>query len=114
MRNLAIASALTLALSSHGFAHDTGEFNDLRPEVRSKFFESPGIQICCAEADGHRVSYRGNFEQGYEVEIDGKWYAVSSEKVVTSPKNPTLEGIVWYMHRNGEIEVRCFSPASGV
>jgi hypothetical protein len=114
MKTLTIASAMMLALISYGYPKDTGEFNDIPPDLRSKFFDAPGIKLCCAEADGHRVNYRGNFEQGYEVEIDGKWHAVSPEKVVTNPKNPTLEGIAWYMHRDGEIEIRCFSPASGV
>ena len=68
-------------------------------------------------ADGHRTDYDirplggSGYESGYWVPIDGKWYPVPPEAVITTD-NPVGEAVVWYvLQAGGHYYIRCFVPA---
>jgi hypothetical protein len=54
-------------------------------------------------------------QQGhYRVRIQGKWFVVPDDSVVTEP-NRFGPAIVWpYQERDGTTRIRCFIPGAGV
>jgi len=117
----AIATALLIALciciATHGFGFDKPEYQNIDPKVRDWFksIHSPKGVPCCDIADGHRTTWRGTSEGGYEVPIADEWRKVPPEAIVYNAGNPTGEAIVWYV-KQGEntYHIRCFVPGGGV
>lgn len=113
--------ALALALiCTPDKAHDNGQWNDIPDHIRSWFkgVRSPSGIPCCDIADGHRTTWRGDKDGGYEVPIDGAWRRVPPEAVITNAGNPTGEAVVWYTRvsiQGGDVyHIRCFVPGDGV
>lgn len=119
MRSI-VRATLLVAFSSLPFAadaFDNGQYNDVPPNIRSWFknVRSPHGIPCCDIADGHRTTWRGNKEGGYEVPIDGTWRPVPNEAIVYNAGNPTGEAIVWYVQQGADsYYIRCFVPGGGV
>jgi hypothetical protein len=116
MLRLALASALSLAcvISTHAF--DKPEYESVDPKIRDWFksVRSKNGVPCCDIADGHRTTWRGTSEGGYEVPIEGQWRKVPPEAVVLNAGNPVGEAIVWYVLAGpGAYYIRCFVPGSG-
>lgn len=106
----------TLVLSLPAGATDQGQYANVPENIRSWFksVQSPKGVPCCDIADGHRTTWRGGKDGGYEVPIDGEWLAVPSEAIVYNAGNPVGEAIVWYTKYSGKIFIRCFVPGDGV
>lgn len=73
-------------------------------------------QLCCSVADGRTledpdVETRNN---QYWVRIDGTWYPVPDEALVTVP-NKFGQPVVWpIMGLDGKLVIRCFMPGAGL
>jgi len=118
---LGVAIVLMWALLAQraALAHDAGGkyaqselhewFNGLRS--KSNF-------PCCSFADGQTVidadwDIIGGENAHYRVRIEGQWFDVPDEAVVTVPNRLGL-AVVWpVVYVNGETHVRCFMPGSG-
>lgn len=66
---------------------------------------------CCSDADGSVLSdldWEVN-DGHYRVRIEGQWIDVPDEAVLKQPNiyGPTM---VWPMHYNGMLQIRCFIP----
>lgn len=88
--------------------------------VLHEWFEhqySIGKSFCCNEADGHilnETEWRTN-GKGYDVNINGKWYAIPPEAMVDVRRggpNPTGHAVVWYKIK-GDDDVTIFCFAQG-
>lgn len=72
-----------------------------------------GKGMCCSLADGETVadpdwdSKAGH----YRVRLEGEWVDVPDEAVITEP-NRDGRTMVWPMHNDGLITIRCFMPGS--
>ncbi len=69
----------------------------------------------CLFADGRTVGDPDwNTDKGqYNVRIDGEWYAVPNEAVVSEP-NKYGPPVVWpYKDFDGTVKIRCFLPGGG-
>lgn len=100
-------------------ARDVGQIPaDTPPSTREWFktLRNPGGYLCCDIADGHRTTWRGTADGSYEVQIDGEWWPVPRETVITSAGNPVHEAVVWYYRPWGKDDpiIRCFVPGDGV
>jgi hypothetical protein len=108
------------ALSSLSFgaaAFDNGQYNDVPANIRSWFksVRSPHGIPCCDISDGHRTTWRGDKNGGYEVPIEGEWRPVPAEAIVYNAGNPTGEAVVWYERQDANTYyIRCFVPGGGV
>jgi hypothetical protein len=114
-RALFVAALSTVAFGAAAF--DNGQYNDVPANIRSWFkgVRSPHGVPCCDIADGHRTTWRGNKEGGYEVPIEGEWRLVPPESIVYNAGNPTGEAIVWYVRQGtNAYYIRCFVPGDGV
>ena len=127
---IAVAAICILVLAVLGFAlastpasaFDNGQYGDVPDNIRSWFksVKSPNGVPCCDIADGHRTTWRGTPEGGYEVPINGEWAPVPPESIVYNAGNPTGEAIVWYVLKDatapflGRWHIRCFVPGGGV
>jgi hypothetical protein len=113
LKSLALAGALSLALSScvipRAQAFDNGQYKDVPPNIRNWFksVRSPQGIPCCDISDGRRTVWRAASVPpgGYEVFVDGEWLPVPPEAIVLGANNPTGDSIVWL--RADKI-VRCF------
>lgn len=68
---------------------------------------------CCSDADGYAVS-DPDWESkngGYRVRIDGEWYDVPPDAVITEP-NRAGRTMVWPIKGWGGLTIRCFMPGS--
>jgi len=73
---------------------------------------------CCSDADGTALSdvdweTKGNH---YRVRIEGQWFDVPDEAVITEP-NRVGKTMVWPMYNRAlggtlSVEIRCFMPGS--
>ncbi len=103
---------------------DREELKNVRPEVRQWFdqMRSPGGQVCCSYADGHRTDY--DMRQGqYWIPIEGEWYPVPPEAVIYDV-NPIGDAVVWYLSQfvegmtaamlSAPYKIFCFVPSGGV
>jgi hypothetical protein len=113
---LALASALALALSTHVLAFDKPEYQTVDPIIRDWFksVRRPSGALCCDIADGHRTTWRGSKDGGYEVPVEGEWLRVPPDAVIIRPDNPTGEAVVWFGKYAGGLYIRCFVPGGGV
>ncbi len=96
-------------------ATDQGQYANVPANVRAWFkaVRSPNGVPCCDIADGHRTTWRGRSDGGYDAQIDGQWVPVPSEAVVENAGNPVGEAVVWYTKFNGKAFIRCFVPGGG-
>jgi len=98
-------------------AFDNGQWDSIDPKIRDWFksVRSKNGIPCCDMADGHRTTWRGTSEGGYEVPIADEWRKVPPEAIVYNAGNPTGEAIVWYVKQGENIyHIRCFVPGGGV
>lgn len=68
---------------------------------------------CCSDADGYAVS-DPDWESkngGYRVRIEGEWYDVPPDAVITEP-NRAGRTMVWPIKGWGGLTIRCFMPGS--
>ncbi len=79
-----------------------------------------GKGACCSDADGTALSdvdwKRSDDGNRYTVRIEGQWWDVPDEAVITEP-NRAGRTMVWPVYvRNGivliRIDIRCFMPGS--
>jgi hypothetical protein len=117
MRHLATAiliflAVLVLASIPKSHARDNGQYanSPLREWFRN-LTDQRGFG-CCAMSDGSAVedpdweSSNGH----YRVRVDGVWFDVPDEAVITEP-NRAKRTMVWMIQiYNGPLEVRCFLP----
>jgi hypothetical protein len=68
---------------------------------------------CCSDADGSAVSDVDWESKGghYRVRIDGEWYDVPEDAVITEP-NRVGRTMVWPIHGYQGLSIRCFMPGS--
>jgi hypothetical protein len=72
--------------------------------------------LCCSFADGFRVdNVDWDTQDGhYRVRLNGQWIVVPDNAVVTEP-NKFGAAVVWpYMGTDGQTQIRCFLPGTGV
>ena len=106
--------ATVLLVSSTALAHDDGRYAG--SPLKSWFDElRSGRGPCCSDADGTALSdVDWKSEDGhYIVRIDGKWWRVPDDAVLTGP-NLAGRTMVWPVYfRMGGVEdilIRCFIP----
>ena len=93
-------------------ARDDGRYanSPLKP-----WFDSlkSGKGPCCSDADGYAVSDPDwESKSGhYRVRIEGEWYEVPDEAVITEP-NRAGRTMVWPIKGWGGLTIRCFIPGS--
>jgi hypothetical protein len=72
--------------------------------------------LCCSFADGFRIdNVDWDTQDGhYRVRLNGQWIVVPDNAVVTEP-NKFGAAVVWpYMGTDGQTQIRCFLPGTGV
>jgi hypothetical protein len=72
--------------------------------------------LCCSFADGFRVdNVDWDTQDGhYRVRLNGQWIVVPDNAVVTEP-NKFGAAVVWpYTGTDGQTQIRCFLPGTGV
>ena len=118
---IAMVSVACSALSQPAQAADHGQLGPASPEIKAwaNSLENKWKEGCCSTADGWKpqeVEYdmKGN---KYRVKIEGQWYDVPPEAVITSPNRFGFP-VVWYYQTwlNGirpSISIRCFIPGAG-
>jgi hypothetical protein len=107
--------AVMAGLASTALAFDNGQYDDVSPDIRNWFRNvlAPNGLPCCDIADGHRTDY--DVRDGtYWVPIDGEWVPVPEHAVLRNVANPVGQAVVWYVHRDGRVVIRCFVPADAV
>jgi len=75
-----------------------------------------GNGLCCSFADGFRVDdVDWDTQDGhYRVRLNGEWIVVPDSSVVSEP-NKFGPAVVWpYMGIDGQTQIRCFLPGTGV
>lgn len=115
MRAMFVTASLILPYGAAAF--DYGQYNDVPANIRSWFksVRSPNGIPCCDISDGHRTTWRGDKDGGYEVPIEGEWHRVPPEAIVYNAGNPTGEAVVWYVRQGAQAYyIRCFVPGGGV
>jgi hypothetical protein len=72
---------------------------------------SSGKGLCCSMSDGEMVADVDWDSAGghYRVRLEGRWVEVPDDAVITEP-NRAGRTMVWPMHFDGEISIRCFMP----
>lgn len=116
--------ALVIAAGRAAHAGDNGQIPPNVPDNIRAWFKSvrsPHGVPCCDIADGHRTTWRGGKDGGFEVPIlmpesdEAEWVPVPPEAVVYSAGNPVGEAVVWYVIQGpGAVYIRCFVPGDGV
>jgi hypothetical protein len=95
-------------------ARDRGQYANSTPEMKA-WFDSlrSGKGPCCSDADGSAVSdVDWETSNGhYRVRIDGEWFDVPDEAVITVP-NRVGRTMVWPLHGYQGVTIRCFMPGS--
>jgi hypothetical protein len=115
MRGVFIVALSSLPYAAVAF--DNGQYNDVSPNIRSWFksVRSPHGIPCCDISDGHRTTWRGDKDGGYEVPIEGQWQRVPPEAIIYNAGNPVGEAVVWYVRQGtNSYYIRCFVPGGGV
>lgn len=72
--------------------------------------------LCCSFADGRAVDDPDVDMDGgkYRVRIDGTWYDVPDDALVSVP-NKFGRAVVWpYVDYTGKTKIRCFMPGAGI
>ena len=114
-KRILIGSALLmLQMASYpGLARDTdGRYAN---SPLKQWFDSlrSGKGPCCSDADGSAVSdVDWESKSGhYRVRIDGEWFDVPDEAVITEP-NRVGRTMVWPIRGYQGLSIRCFMPGS--
>jgi hypothetical protein len=108
-------AALLMALAAPPtLARDRGQYANSTPEMKA-WFDSlrSGKGPCCSDADGSAVSdvdWETN-DGHYRVRIDGEWFDVPDEAVITEP-NRVGRAMVWPLRGYQGVTIRCFMPGS--
>ena len=116
---LAIALAMEMFWLAFAEARDLGQYAQVDPSIRQWFngLKAGGNGIpCCSYADGLSITDADWDTQGdhYRVRVDGQWYDVPPEAVITEP-NKVGTAVVWpWADGTGVVHIRCFIPGSGV
>src|SRR6266568_3194353 len=89
-------------------ARDDGRYSQ---SPLKQWFDSlkSGKGPCCSDADGYALS-DVDWESGnghYRVRIDGEWYEVPDDAVITEP-NRVGRTMVWPMRGYQGLSIRCF------
>jgi hypothetical protein len=113
---LLIVLVSSWALTSLALARDNGQWAQTDPARRQWFggLKSPGGGLCCSFADGWQIDDADwNTHDGhYLVRIEGTWYVVPDEALVTERNKYGLP-VVWPVKtKDGEIRIRCFMPGT--
>jgi len=110
-----LVATLLLAMIPPAIARDNGQYAQKSPEMRDwvrGLKDKRGVG-CCDTADGYPAEAEWDTDsKGYRVRIDGKWYAVPDETVITEP-NRFGYAVVWYWFNGGVPMIRCFLPGGG-
>lgn len=106
--------ALVLALSVHlGHARDLdGRYANSPLKAWFDQLRSSGGANCCSDADGTAIAdVDWETKNGrYRVRIDGQWFDVPDDAVVTEP-NRAGRTMVWPLkYHDGSTHIRCFMP----
>jgi hypothetical protein len=103
-------------------AHWKPEYAELSPQIQHWFqgLRAPQSRVpCCELSDGMNpnaddIEWDTKGEH-YTVRIEGKWYVVPDEAVITEP-NKYGRAVVWYYPVEGahpSVVIRCFLPGGG-
>jgi hypothetical protein len=107
-----LALALLLILTLPLQARDDGRY---AASPLKSWFDTlrSGRGPCCSDADGSAVSdVDWDSDHGhYRVRLDGVWIDVPDDAVIKEP-NRAGRAMVWPMHQDGGVQIRCFMPGS--
>lgn len=120
--SLLLALILWLGLSLGAVAREQypGQYDHIAPDVREwvrGLKDKRGIG-CCDTADGYPAEYDWDIAKGkYRVRIDGQWYDVPDDALLTEP-NKLGYATVWWIptfQPDGTMKplIRCFLPGAG-
>lgn len=110
-----VAAVMWLLLVVSAHARDDGRYAQSPNRDWFRSLQDKHGMSCCDGADGMRLEdpdweFNGD---AYRVRLNGDWYAVSSDQVVTD-NNRVGYAIVWpWMDSDGKLKIRCFLPGSG-
>jgi hypothetical protein len=109
-----LALCMLASAPSRVSANDDGRYAD--SPLKAWFDQlASGRGLCCSFADGVSVqNVDWDTQNGrYRVRIQGQWYVVPDEAVVTEP-NKFGPAVVWpYQDADGTTQIRCFLPGAG-
>ena len=108
-------AAIIFGFAMSAQAHDNGQYAD--NPLKSWFDHlASGKGLCCSFSDGRTVDDPDVDTDGshYKVRIDGIWYVVPDEALITEP-NKYGKAVVWpYVDYEGKTQIRCFLPGAGL
>jgi hypothetical protein len=113
----AIVVAFLIALALGAMARDLdGHYAQQDPAMHAWFDQlASGHGLCCSFADGRTIDEPDVDMDGshYKVRIDGVWYVVPDDALITEP-NRYGKAVVWpYVDSDGKTQIRCFMPGAG-
>jgi hypothetical protein len=110
-----LTASMFLRISFAGAADD-GRYAQRDPAIHAWFDKlASGKGLCCSFADGRTVDDPDVDSDGnhYRVRVDGVWYDVPPNALVTEP-NKFGQAVVWpYKDAEGNTQIRCFLPGAG-
>lgn len=114
------ALLIGVAFATTAMARNYGQYENVDPSVQKwiQGLRDKSGEGCCDTADGHPAEYEWDTDsKGYKVRIDGEWYPVPPDAVITEP-NRLGYATVWYWwswELNGKKihHIRCFLPGAG-
>ena len=114
MSKSALLLSLLLLCVSSALARDNGRFANSDPEIK-RWFDSLASKKgpCCSDADGFALSDVDweSREGHYRVRIEGDWYDVPEDSVITVP-NKVSRTMVWPVKYPDRTVIRCFMPGA--
>jgi len=112
----ALIVTLILLAATPLSAADDGRYAQRDPAIHAWFDKlASGKGLCCSFADGRTVDDPDVDSDGnhYRVRVDGVWYDVPPNALVTEP-NKFGQAVVWpYKDAEGNTQIRCFLPGAG-
>lgn len=117
---LRLLALCALLMSSAALARDDGRFAGSNPEIKSwiRALKNQDKVGCCDVADGYPADVEWDTKNSsYRVRIEGEWYVVPPEAVLTEP-NRLGYAMVWFFWSYEEgvrkaPRIRCFLPGAG-
>jgi hypothetical protein len=118
--SLAAMFAATFVWATPARARDDGRYKNVDPAIKAwvKGLTDRNGNNCCDTADGYPAEVEWDNDSGrYRVRIDGAWYDVPDDAVITQP-NRIGYAVVWYhprYERDGRKVpvIQCFLPGAG-
>jgi hypothetical protein len=114
MLRAACLVAVSLLFVGVALAHDDVRWANSNPELK-KWFDKLSSKRgpCCSDADGFAVSdVDWESKDGrYRVWLEGKWYDVPDDAVITEP-NRVGRTMIWPIKYPDTIHIRCFMPGA--